>query len=73
MGSKTDEIIENHFESRLQRYEEELEESMKESEFVFDNVYFLYYKLYKISLNHDGSYIDSRKWLNNKKATTNLK
>ena len=73
MGSKTDEIIENHFESRLQRYEEELEESMKESEFVFDNVYFLYYKLYKISLNHGGSYIDSGKWLNNKKATTNLK
>ena len=31
MGSKTDEIIEDHFESRLQRYEEGLDESMKES------------------------------------------
>ena len=31
MGSETDEIIEELFESLLQRYQEVLEESMKES------------------------------------------
>ena len=55
MGSKTDMIIEERFESLLQRYHEELEESMKESEFVFDSVDLLPYKLHKISLNCGGS------------------
>ena len=39
---------------------------MRVSEFVFDNVDSLYYKLHKISLNRGGSYIDSPKWLKNK-------
>ena len=43
IGNETDEIIKNVFESLLQKYQEELEKSMKESEFVFDNVDFLYY------------------------------
>ena len=51
MGSETDEIIEDFFKSYLQRYQEGLEESMKGSEFVFDSVNSLYYKLHKISLN----------------------
>ena len=46
---------------------------MKGSEFVFDNVDAWYYKLHKISLNRGGSYIDSPKWLKNKKATINSK
>ena len=33
----------------------------------------MYYKLHKISLNRDGSYIDSPEWLKNKKATINPK
>ena len=37
---------------------------MRGSEFVFNYVHLLYYKCYKIILNHGGSYIDS-------KATTN--
>ena len=73
MGNKIDEIIEDIFESLLQRYQEGLQESMKRSEFVFDIVYLLIYKLHKISLNRGGSYIDSPKWLKNKKASTNPK
>ena len=46
LGSKSDEIIENLFESFLQRHQEELEKSMKGSEFVF-GVGLLYYKLHK--------------------------
>ena len=47
----------------LQKYQEESEESMKGSEFVFDSVDFLLYKLHKISLNRSGSYIDFPEWL----------
>ena len=33
----------------------------------------MHYNLYKVSLNRDGSDIDSPEWLKNKKATINLK
>ena len=46
---------------------------MRVSEFLFDNVDSSYYRLHKISLNRGGSYIDSPKWLKNKKATINPK
>ena len=42
---------------------------MRGSEFVYDSVDALYYNLNKVSLSRDGSYIDSPKWLKNKKAT----
>ena len=73
MGSKTDEIIEDLFESFLQEYQERLEESMRGSEFAYDSVDVLYYNLNKVSLSRGGSYIDSTKWLKNKKATINPK
>ena len=44
---------------------------MRGSEFVYDCVDVLYYNLNKVSLSRGGSYIDSPKWLNNKKATIN--
>ena len=46
---------------------------MKGSEFIYDSVELLHYKLHKISLNRGGSYIDSPEWLKNKKAATNPK
>ena len=73
MGSETNEITEELFKLLLQRYQEGLEESMKGSEFVFDNVGLLEYKLNKISLNRGRSYIDSPDWLKNEKATINQK
>ena len=57
-GSDTDEIIKGLFESFLQKYEENLQEKMKVSEFEFDGVDFLYYDFNKISLNRGGSYRD---------------
>ena len=69
MGSETDEIIEGLFESLLERYQKGLEESMRESEFIFDSVDSLHYDLNKISLSRGESYIDSPKWLKNKNAT----
>ena len=73
MGSETDEIIEELFEFFLKGYHEELEESMKGSEFIFDSGNVLYYNLNKISLNRRRSYIDSPEWLKNKKSTINPK
>ena len=67
IGCETNEIIENVFDSFLQRCQKGLEESMKRSEFVFDGVDSLYNKLHKISLKRGRSYIDSHEWLKNKK------
>ena len=73
IGSETDEAIEELFKSFLQKYQEGLEKLMRESEFVYDSVDALYYNFNKVSLSRGGSYIDSRKWLRNKKATINPK
>ena len=71
IGSEKDEIIEDLFEFFLQKYQEELEESMRGNEFAYDIVDVLYYNLNKVSLSRSGSYIDSPKWSKNKKATIN--
>ena len=73
MGNETDKIIEDLFDSLLQRYHRNLEESMRGSEFVFYSIDSLYYKIHEISLNRGGSYIDSPKWLKNKKTTISPK
>ena len=72
-SSDTDEIIKEIFKFLLQRYQENLQEKMRGSYFAFDGVNFLYYDFNKISINKGGSYIDSPKWLKDKKSTINLK
>ena len=72
-GSDTDEIIKGLFKSFSQKYEENLQEKMKSSEFEFDGVNFLYYDFNKISINRSGSYRDSPKWLKDKKSTIDPK
>ena len=42
IGSKTDKIIEELFESLLKKYQEWLEENMRGVEFIFDSVDLLY-------------------------------
>ena len=71
VGSETNEIIKDLFESFLQKCQEGLEESMRGSEFVYDCVDVLYYNLNKVSLSRGGSYIDLPKWVKNKRATIN--
>ena len=57
-----DDIIEQLFESLLQKYKENLQNKMRGSEFEFDGVVnFLYYDFNKTSINRGGSYIDSPK------------
>ena len=59
MGRETDEIIEDLFESFLQKHQEGLEESMRGSESAYDSIDALYYNLNKVSLSRGGSYINS--------------
>ena len=72
-GDDNDDIIEQLFESLLQKYEENLQNKMRGSEFEFGGVNFLYYDLNKTSINRGGSYIDSLKWLKDKTSTINPK
>ena len=67
IGKDNDEIIEDLFKSFLQKYEENLQNKMRRPDFEFDGVNFLYYDFNEISLNRGGSYIDSPKWLKDKK------
>ena len=73
IGDDNDDIIEELFKSFIQKYEENLQNKMRGSDFEFDGVNFLYYDFNEISLNRGGSYIDSPKWLKDKKSTTNPK
>ena len=59
INNDADEVIEELFKSLQNRYQNNLEESMKGSEFFFDYVSFLYYKCHKTNPNRGGSYIDS--------------
>ena len=62
MGSEADDVIDELFESLLQKYQDGLEESMKGSEFIFDSFDLLYYHLQKRSLKRIwSSNIDSPK------------
>ena len=72
-GSDTDEIIKdflNHFYKNMKKI---YKKKMKGSDFEFDGVNFLYFDFNKISISRSGSYIDSPKWLKNKKSTMNPK
>ena len=68
-----DDIIEELFKSFLKKYEENLQNKMRGSDFDFDGFNFLYYDFNEISLNRGGSYIDCPKWLKDKKSTINPK
>ena len=72
-GDDNDDIIEQLFESLLQKYEENLQNKMKGSDFEFDGVNFLNYDFNKTSINRGKSYIDSPKWLKDKKSIINPK
>ena len=48
------------------RDQNKLEELMKGSQLVFDNVNLLHYKCHKINLNCGGSLIDFPGWVKNK-------
>ena len=60
-----DKVIEELFESLLSRYQIVLETLMRDSDFIFDCIYLLYYKCHKINLNHGELYIGSPERIKN--------
>ena len=72
-GSDIDEVIKLLFRSLLQKYQENLQNKMRGSDFEFDGVNLLYYNFNKISLNRGGSYTEPAKWIKDKKLIINPK
>ena len=64
-------IVDEFFKSPFSRYQNNLETSMRESDFIFNSVQLLYYKCYKTNFRCDGSYNDSSDWIKYKKTTIN--
>ena len=71
-GSDTANIIKELFESFLNDYQKE-EPIIKGSDFNFESVNLMDYKLHRVRLRRDGSYIKSPEWLLHKGATINPK
>ena len=72
-GSETEEIIEKLVMRVLQKYQDNLQNKMKGSDFIFNGVNYLFYDLNRITISKGGSYIESPKWLKDKKCTINQK
>ena len=70
-GIETNDIITRLFNSLFKKYQEGLETKMNGSSFTSYSVDLLQYIFHKISLNRGGSYIDSPRWIKNKRATIN--
>ena len=73
IGSETEEVTEKLIMSLLQKYQDNLQNKMKGSDFIFNGVNYLFYDLNRITISKGGSYIESPKWLKDKKCTINQK
>ena len=71
-GEDTNTIIREIFKSFLHNYQQELK-IIKGSDFVFESVDLLDYKLHRVRLNRGGSYTKSPKCLENKKSNNKPK
>ena len=67
----SDEIIAEHFDLLLSRYQISLETQVRGSDFIFNGVNQLYYKCHKVNFKPSGSYIELDK--KGKKAIINGK
>ena len=65
--SDTDDIIRELFRYFLHNYQEELK-IIKGSNFIFDSVELMDYKLHRVRFRRGGSYIKSPEWLLHKGA-----
>ena len=73
IGDDVNDVIKELFKSLLKRYQENLQEKMRGSEFGFDGVNSLYNDFNKTSLNRGGSYIEPAKWIKDKRSIINPK
>ena len=74
MGSDTEDVIDNFFNTLLQRFKRAQETSNERgSEFIPDSAELLYYHFHRIDIRRAESYIMSPDWIASKKATINPK
>ena len=73
IGCETEEVAEKLIMQLLQKYQDNLQNKMKGSDFIFNGINYLYYDLNRITISKGGSYIESPKWLKDKKCTINKK
>ena len=73
IDSETEEITQKFIMSLLQKYQDNLQNKMKGSDFIFNGVNYLFYDFNRITISKGGSYIESPKWLKDKKCTINQK
>ena len=71
-GSDAGDIIREVFRSFLHNYQEELK-MISGSEFNFESVEVMHYKLHRVRLSRGGTYTKSPEWLLEKGATINPK
>ena len=71
--NEADDIVESLINSFLNNCQKEQEVLRGKSNFVFESVDLMYYRFHKTSLKRGSSYIESPKWLANKKAIINPK
>ena len=70
-GSDTDDIIRKLFKSFLNNYQKE-KEIIEGCDFIFERLELMDFKLHRVRLRRDGSYIKSPEWFN-KGVTINAK
>ena len=73
MDSDTNEIAKELFESIIQKYQELMEYSSKNSGLILEGVELMNYDINNITISRGGSYIESPAWLQSKKCTINPK
>ena len=73
IGSATEKITEKLIMSLLQKYQDNLQNKMRGSDFVFDAINCIYYDFNRITISKGGYYIEPPKWLKDKKCTINQK
>ena len=71
--SETEEVAEKLTISLLQKNQDNLQNKMKGSDFIFNGVNYLFYDFNRITISKGGSYIESPKWLKDKKCAINQK
>ena len=71
-GSDVDDAVNDLLRTLREKYSDDLTR-MVGSEYLFERVKLLKYKLHLISLRRSGSYIDSPKWIKIKHGTINPK
>ena len=69
----TNGVIEKLFLSLRSKYEDNLETSIKGSNFKLDSVELIYCKFHEIHFKGGGSYIDSQDWIKRKKNNNKSK